>query len=258
MAADSTTQGRIRCCDRRMTVSARTQPLPFLVTTEMPCPYLAGRVERKVVTELVGPRAADTYEVLSRAGFRRSHTIAYRPACRGCAACVPVRVRVADFEAGRTLRRIERRNMDISTAFVPPRGTIEQFRLFSVYLDQRHGDGEMAGMNFEEYRAMMESSPIPTEIMELRDEANVLRGCCLVDLSKDGLSAVYSFFDTEDGLRGLGNEIVIRLVREAALRNLPYVYLGYWIRNCQKMSYKTRFRPLEGFGPDGWKTLAED
>ena len=110
-------------------------------------------------------------------------------------------VRVADFEAGRTLRRIERRNADISTAFVQPRGTIEQFRLFSVYLDQRHGDGEMAGMNFEEYRAMMESSPIPTEIMELRDEANVLRGCCLVDLSKDGLSAVYSFFEPEESAR---------------------------------------------------------
>jgi arginine-tRNA-protein transferase len=238
-----------------MTVSTRTQPLPFLVTTEMPCPYLAGRMERKVVTELVGPRASETYEVLSRAGFRRSHTIAYRPACRGCAACVPVRVRVSDFDPGRTLRRIERRNADLTARFVPPRGTIEQYRLFTVYLDERHGDGEMAGMNFEEYRAMMESSPIPTEIMELRDRDNELRGCCLVDPSRDGLSAVYSFFDTRDNGRSLGNHIVIRLIHEAARRGLPYVYLGYWIRDARKMSYKTRFRPLEGFGPDGWRTL---
>ena len=240
-----------------MSVGSRTQPLPFLVTTEMPCPYLSGRMERKVVTELVGPRATDTYEVLSRAGFRRSHTIAYRPACRGCAACVPVRVRVADFNPGRTLRRIERRNADLATRFVAPRGTVEQFRLFSLYLDERHGDGEMAGMNFEEYRAMMESSPIPTEIMELRDGTGELRGCCLVDLSRDGLSAVYSFFDTEQESRSLGNQIVIRLIREAARRGLPYVYLGYWIRDCRKMSYKTRFRPLEGFGADGWVVIDE-
>jgi len=241
-----------------MSIGTRTQPLPFLVTTEMPCPYVSGRMERKIVTELVGPRATDTYEVLSRAGFRRSHTIAYRPACRGCAACVPVRVRVADFDPGRTLRRIERRNVDLTTRFLPARGTIEQFRLFASYLDERHGDGEMAGMNFEEYRAMMESSPIPTEIMEMRDPERALRACCLVDISKDGLSAVYSFFDTLETARGLGNHIVIRLVREAERRGLPYVYLGYWIRNCRKMSYKTRFRPLEGFGPNGWQTMDDD
>ncbi len=241
-----------------MSVGTRTQPLPFLVTTEMPCPYLSGRMERKVVTELVGPRAADTYEVLSRAGFRRSHSIAYRPACRGCAACVPVRVRVAEYEPGRTLRRIERRNLDLTARFMTPRGTIEQFRLFTGYLDERHGDGEMSGMNFEEYRAMMESSPIPTEIMELRDPTGELRGCCLIDVSKDGLSAVYSFFDTRDRGRGLGNQVVIRLIREAERRGLPFVYLGYWIRDCRKMSYKVRFRPLEGFGPDGWQILPED
>ncbi|MEX0809315.1 MAG: arginyltransferase [Dongiaceae bacterium] len=238
-----------------MTVSTRTQPLPFLVTTEMPCPYLPGRMERKVVTELVGPRAVETYETLSRAGFRRSHTIAYRPACRGCSACVPVRVRVADFEPGRTLRRIARRNEDLTPSFVPARGTLEQFQLFSHYLENRHGEGEMAGMNFEEYRAMMESSPIPTEIMELRDRAGQLRACCLVDVSKDGLSAVYSFFDTADRARGLGNYVVMRLIGEGARRGLPYTYLGYWIANCRKMSYKTRFRPLEGFTPDGWQTL---
>ncbi|MGH6961019.1 MAG: arginyl-transferase family protein, partial [Dongiaceae bacterium] len=188
----------------------RSQPMSFLVTTDMPCPYLPGRMERKLVTRLAGPEAAKHFHLLSRAGFRRSHSIAYRPACIGCQACVPVRVVAGEFRPGRGLRRIEARNADLASSIQRARGTAEQYQLFQYYLDGRHGDGEMAGMNFEEYRAMMESSPIPTEIMELRDATGELRGCCLIDVSKDGLSAVYSFFDTHDRSRGLGNHVVIR------------------------------------------------
>ena len=125
-----------------MSIHGRVQPLPFLVTTEMPCPYLPGRLERKVVTELAGLRAATTYELLSRAGFRRSHSIAYRPACSGCSACVPVRVVVDEFAASRSLRRIASRNQDLAVELKPNRGTPEQYQLFTRYLESRHGDGE--------------------------------------------------------------------------------------------------------------------
>ena len=141
----------------------------FLLTREAPCPYLPGRRERKLVTELSGPDAPENFDLLSRAGFRRSHAVAYRPACHGCQACVPVRVPVAEFRPGRSLRRVARRTAGLAWSLRPARATAEQFALFSRYLMRRHGDGEMAGMAFADYRAMIEDTPIDTGVFELRD-----------------------------------------------------------------------------------------
>jgi arginine-tRNA-protein transferase len=235
---------------------SRSQPLSFLVTTDMPCPYLPDRMERKLVTRLAGPDAASTFQLLSRGGFRRSHSIAYRPACIGCQACVPVRVVVRDFAPGRTLRRIEARNADLRAAILPARGTPEQFLLFQRYLDGRHADGEMAGMSLADYRSMVEDTPIDTRIIELRSGSGRLDACVLSDWSSDGISAVYSFFDPDQRARSLGSFLITWLVREAARNGLPYVYLGYWVGGSRKMGYKTRFRPIEGFGPEGWRRLA--
>jgi leucyl-tRNA---protein transferase len=238
-----------------VTVQSRTRPMTFLLTREAPCPYLVGKRERKLVTELTGPDAAENYDLLSRAGFRRSHAVAYRPACPGCQACVPVRVPVASFRPGRSLRRVARRNAGLSLSIRPAHANMEQFTLFSRYLACRHGDGEMAGMGFADYRAMVEDTPIDSGVFELRDPAGILTACCLVDRSTDGLSAVYSFFDAERAADSLGSFIVLRLIDEARRRALPYVYLGYFIAESRKMAYKTRFRPLESFGPEGWVQL---
>jgi arginine-tRNA-protein transferase len=237
-------------------LQARTHPLPFLVTTEMPCPYLPGKVERKVVTELSGPGAADTYEILSRAGFRRSHSIAYRPACPGCTACLAVRVVADRYDPGVTLRRIERRNADLSATIRLPRGTPEQFALFTRYLSARHSDGEMIGMSLHEYVAMVEDSPLQSNLVELRNRRGALVGCCLIDWTSDGVSAVYSFYDVTHPRRSLGSYLIVWLIREAARRGLPYAYLGYWVAGSRKMAYKSRFRPLEFYGRDGWEPLA--
>jgi arginine-tRNA-protein transferase len=148
----------------------RSQPLSFLVTTDMPCPYLPDRMERKLVTRLAGPEAAKHFHLLSRAGFRRSHSIAYRPACIGCQACVPVRVVAGAFEPGRSLRRLEARNADLTASIQAARGTAEQYQLFQYYLDGRHGDGEMAGMSLSDYRSMVEDTPIDTRLVEFRDD----------------------------------------------------------------------------------------
>jgi arginyl-tRNA--protein-N-Asp/Glu arginylyltransferase len=234
----------------------RSQPLSFLVTTDMPCPYLPDRMERKLVTRLAGPEAARNFHLLSHAGFRRSHSIAYRPACIGCQACVPVRVAARQFSPGRSLRRIEARNMDLAAAILPARGTPEQFQLFQGYLDGRHNDGEMAGMSLADYRSMVEDTPIDSRIVEFRDGSHRLKACVLTDWSADGISAVYSFFDPDQSARSLGSYMIIWLVREAVRNGLPYVYLGYWVASSRKMGYKTRFRPIEGFGPDGWRHLA--
>jgi arginine-tRNA-protein transferase len=229
----------------------------FYRTASLPCPYIAGRTERKLVTELAGREAATFYNDLSRAGFRRSHHLAYRPACIGCAACVPVRIPVADFVESRSLRRIRRIDRDLVSHLREPRATPEQYRLFARYQRSRHADSDMAAMSFGDYRAMVEDSPVDTALLELRDAAGVLLGSSLADVLDDGLSAVYSFYAPEAPRRSLGSYLVLMLVDEVRRRRLPYVYLGYWIEESPKMAYKARFRPLEGLEPQGWRRLVE-
>lgn len=238
-----------------MAVQGRTQPQSFLVTTDMPCPYLPGRMERKVVTRLSGSDIPRNFQILSRAGFRRSHSIAYRPACSGCSACVPVRVVAGQFAPGRTLRRIEARNADLAASVKTARATAEQFELFQRYLDGRHSDGEMAGMAYGDYQAMVEDSPVDTRLVEFRDGDGRLKACVLTDWAQDNISAVYSYFDPALSARSLGSFTVVWLIREARRNELAYVYLGYWIADSRKMAYKIRFKPIEAFGPDGWRRL---
>ena len=238
-----------------MAIQSRPAPKLFMVTSELPCPYLPGRFERKLVTELTGAGAQDQYELLSRAGFRRSHSIAYRPACTGCSACVPVRIVVAEFQLAGSLARIRRRNSDLTLSITLPRATREQYALFGQYLDHRHGDGEMAGMDFRDYRAMVEDTAVDSRMLELRDSSDTLLAACLADWSSDGVSAVYSFFAPEAARRSLGSDMILRLIEVARNDQLPYVYLGYWIQNSRKMAYKSRFRPLEVFGAAGWRLL---
>lgn len=224
---------------------------------ETPCPYLPGRYERKLMTEIGGAQAAETYSLLSRAGFRRSHNYAYRPACNGCAACVAVRVRAADFTPSRSLRRVESLNRHLVAEYQPAHATREQFAVFNRYIRSRHGDGEMAGMTFSEYRAMVEDSRLDTRVTEFRDGDGGLVAGCLTDHLEDGLSAVYSFFEPSLSRHGLGNYMVLWLIREARRRALPFVYLGYWIGESPKMAYKARFQPLEGLGPAGWEIISD-
>ena len=233
------------------------QPQHFYRTAALPCPYVRGRIERKLVTELTGRDAAEFYNALSRAGFRRSHNLAYRPACAGCSACLPVRIPVAEFTLSRSMKRIRNRNRDLKARLGAAAVTVEQYRLFLRYQRLRHTDSDMAAMTYGDYRAMVEDSPVATALVELRDADGALHGACLVDVLDDGLSAVYSFYDPECGSRGLGNLLVLALVDEALRRRLPYVYLGYLIQDSPKMAYKARFRPLESLEPEGWRRIVD-
>ncbi len=234
------------------------RPHFFFTTAPLPCPYLPGRLERKIVTELNGPDAEVLHEALSRAGFRRSHSIAYTPACPGCSACIPVRIVAESFRPDRTMRRVDRVNADLVASRVPARATAEHYRLFARYQESRHSGGDMAMMGFYDYRSMVEDSPIDTFIIEFRGPDGALLGACLTDRMCDGLSAVYSFFDPDLPQRSLGTYMVVWLVEEAVRQALPYVYLGYWIAESRKMAYKSRFRPLEAFGPNGWRPMEDD
>lgn len=234
------------------------EPLqPFFATAAVPCPYIEGRAERKLIVELAGRDAAVFYDDLSRAGFRRSHRFAYRPACEACEACVPVRIAVERFAHSRSTRRVRNLNRALSGALMPARATQEQYRVFHAYQRWRHRDSEMAEMTYGDYRAMVEDTPVRTATVEFRDGEHRLIAATLLDRLDDGLSAVYSFYAPEAEQQSLGTWSILWLVEECQRRELPYVYLGYWIAQAPKMAYKGRFPALECLGPDGWVPLAE-
>jgi len=225
----------------------------FFLSGPRPCPYLYGRVERSIFTELAGSGAGRLYEVLLRSGFRRSHQVAFRPACPECTACVPVRVVVPEFEERDWMRRIRKANAALAAEERPARGTREQFALFRRYIGERHADGEMALMDYDDYRNMVEDSPVDSAVVEFRDQGGALIAACLADKLSDGLSAVYSFFDPEEAWPSLGSYMILWLIGRAGERGLAHVYLGYWVEGSRKMSYKTRFRPLEALSSEGWR-----
>lgn len=240
-----------------MTYKPPRRPQFFYTTAPLPCPYVSGRTERKVVTEVAGPDADQLHDRLSRAGFRRSHNIAYAPVCPGCQACIPIRICARQFQPDRTQRRIARINAGLEGFEVPARATSEQFQLFRRYQQARHGDGDMASMSFYDFRAMVEDTPIDTFMVEFRDAEDRLFGACLTDRLSDGLSAVYSFYAPGGGRRSLGTFAILWLIDRARELNLPYVYLGYWVGESPKMAYKARFRPSEVLVRGIWRVLSE-
>lgn len=236
----------------------------FFVTSPAPCPYLPGRSERKVFTELKGPHADQLNEALGRIGFRRSQTVAYRPSCLDCQACVSVRVVAARFQPSATQKREIRRNADLVVSECRPWATDEQFALLARYLGQRHPDGGMAAMDELDYADMIEHTPVTTVVTEYREpradgRPGRLVGACLTDRQSDGLSMIYSFYEPDHPTRsGLGSYIILDHIRRAAAEGLPYVYLGYWVDGSPRMQYKVRYRPLERLTRDGWHLMDPD
>lgn len=236
----------------------------FFVTSPSPCPYLPGKLERKVFTELNGPHAAELNDALGRIGFRRSQSVAYRPSCAACSACVSVRVVADEFVPNATQRKLIRRHADLDIAACRPWATDEQFELLRRYLASRHPGGGMVGMDESDYADMVEQSPVNSYVVEYREPAangrrGRLVGACLTDQQADGLSMIYSFFDADAPARqGLGNLIIMDHILRARAIGLPYVYLGYWVKGSQRMSYKTRYRPIEVLRPGGWTVMTDE
>ena len=235
----------------------------FFVTSPAPCPYLPGRSERKVFTELKGSHADSLNDALGRIGFRRSQTVAYRPSCLDCAACVSVRVVANEFAPSATQKRNLRRNDDLVATLCKPWSTSEQFELLQSYLGVRHPGGGMATMDEVDFADMVEHTPVTTYVVEYREPSEDgvtpgrLVGACLTDKQNDGLSMIYSFYDPHHASRsGLGNYIILDHIRRAADMGLPYVYLGYWVEGSARMQYKVRYRPLEKLGRVGWERMS--
>lgn len=240
-----------------MTDQPRDTP-QFFLTSPSPCPYLPDRQERKVFTHLVGKRAMQLNEILTQGGFRRSQSIAYRPACENCRACVSVRVLVNEFEPSRSFRRVLAANADLSARMISAQPTAEQYGLFRRYLDARHADGGMVDMSVLDYASMVEDSHVETRLVEYRrpprgsEETSELVGVTLTDVLSDGLSMVYSFYDPDMAERSLGTFLILDHIARTKAFGLPYLYLGYWVEGSRKMAYKARYLPQERLGMLGW------
>jgi arginyl-tRNA--protein-N-Asp/Glu arginylyltransferase len=233
----------------------------FYVTAPQPCPYLEGRLERKLFTHLTHDKPAGLVDNLLKGGFRRSQNIAYMPYCEGCQACVSVRIAVDDFILNKSFQRTLKANSDLVARRIAAQPTAEQYALFRDYIDARHSDGGMADMTVLDYAMMVEDSIVNTFLSEYRmrpaegieaASGGPLMAVALCDRLSDGISMVYSYYDTEVPRRSLGTYMILEHIEYTRQLGLPYLYLGYWIEGSRKMSYKTRFEPQERLTGNGW------
>ena len=224
-------------------------------TGEHPCGYWPERDARDLVLDPRDERLAQRYPLALEWGFRRSGDIVYRPHCRGCQACVAVRIPVAAFRPDRSQRRCLARNRDVDARIVPAERTDEQFALYRRYLQARHAGGGMDDHGRFEFDQFLVGSWSQGRFLELREHgSHRLLGVAVTDLVGDrALSAVYTFFDPDEAARGLGTLAILRQLEWAARDGRTHLYLGYWIAGHRKMDYKRRFRPLEAFDGRGWK-----
>lgn len=239
-----------------MTIEMRNFP-QFFITAASPCPYLPGQKERKVFTHLVGPDARALAGQLLQSGYRRSQSIAYRPACEACNACASTRVAVQDFVWTKSLKRVTKLNADLVTNAALPQATSEHYDVFRSYIDTRHADGGMADMSVLDFAAMIDETVVDTRLIEYRygpghRESGLLVATVLLDVLPDGLSLIYSFFDPALEHRSLGTFIILDCIAKTQRLNLAYLYLGYFVAGSRKMEYKSRFKPQERLTPSGW------
>ncbi|MEL6522911.1 MAG: arginyltransferase [Pseudomonadota bacterium] len=238
----------------------------FYVTAPQSCPYLDGRMERKLFTALQGDYAERLNDTLSKQGFRRSQNVLYRPSCADCNACLSARIRVADFKPSRSQRKTIKRNTSLRREATSPWATEEQYHLFRRYLDSRHADGGMADMDIFEFAAMIEETPVRSRVIEYKHDSTdetrpddgtspKLAAVCLTDVLDDGLSMVYSFYEPNLAPRSVGTYVILDHIEIARLANLPYVYLGYWVPGSAKMGYKAGFDAVEIYKGGNWIPL---
>jgi len=233
------------------------QTTAFFVTAPIPCPYLDGKLERRMVTDLSMTSSITLHDKLSRVGFRRSHNLLYTPVCDNCSACLAVRNVVNKFIPSNSHKRTLRINKTLTAYETPARANHERFELFSRYQEARHTGGEMATMDYYDFQALVEETTVITSHIDFYNKHGTLIGGCLVDVLEDGLSAVYSYFDPEHKKHSIGTYMILWLIERAKKLGLQYVYLGYWIKGSQKMAYKDKFQPLEYYSSKGWMELSE-
>lgn len=228
--------------------------LVFFATPAHDCSYLP---DREATTMFVDPRAnidKKLYSQLTSLGFRRSGSHYYRPHCEACNACIPVRLNVNNFRPDRSQRRVMKKNSDLECTLVPAAFSERYYQLYANYVELRHKDGDMYPPSREQFTSFLVEGATDSLFLEIRENGDLV-ALAAVDALEDGLSAIYTVFDPALEYRSLGTFAVLWQIQEARRRNLPYLYLGYWIKQCQKMNYKTRFKPIEALQGGQWRVL---
>ena len=233
----------------------------FYVTAPQKCPYIKGKVERKLFTALYGRNTVDLNDELSLKGFRRSQKVLYRPLCSNCSACLSIRVKVNEFYNSKSQNRVMKKNKKLKRIEKKPEATDEQYEVFKKYLNQRHLNGGMSDMDAIEFSSMIEETNVDSKIFEYwelkKEEKKQLVAVCLTDKNIDGLSMVYSFYNPEYNSQSLGKFMILDHINLTKSNNLNYLYLGYWIRGNSKMGYKSNYFPAEVFYKNQWKEISE-
>lgn len=228
--------------------------LQLYLAQEHSCSYLAGHSANSIFIDPNEPVTAELYSQLMEQGFRRSATNIYRPHCGSCSACVSVRIPVHDFIATSSQQKIMRRNKDLSVRAVSSEYHEEHYALYQRYIEQRHADGDMYPPSIEQYTSFLTSHLDFVRFYEFR-LGETLLGVAVTDVLPTGLSAMYTFFEPNDNRRSLGRYAILWQIQESLRLGRPYLYLGYWVEDCQKMNYKTQYQPLEGFINEHWQPL---
>ena len=221
------------------------------------CGYLEGQKASTLFIDPDEPVSLELYSHLSQNGFRRSGNHLYRPHCGHCRACIPSRVLVEEFKRSKSQLRVWRRNQDLTVQESESIFDDEAWALYCCYIEGRHADGEMFPSDYNQYQSFLNNSFGCTRYFRFyRDDEGRNKHLIMVmvvDEVLDGLSAIYTFYEPNEGRRSLGTYAVLYQIELCQIIGLPYVYLGYWIKNCNKMNYKTRFKPLELLQENGWK-----
>ncbi len=230
-----------------------TSGIALYLTPEHECSYLPGQLARTLFIDPSTPPQPALYQYLLNAGFRRSGDHVYRPHCSACQACVPVRLPVTEFRPRRNQRRCWRANAWKIQIRIRPAGfTQAHFELYLRYTGSRHREGGMAEADEERYLEFLTTRWCPSEFVEFHLEDRLM-AVAVTDVLPNALSAVYTFFDPELSAFSPGTFAILWQIAQARARGLQHLYLGYWIRDCDKMSYKERFRPLEAWDGRQWR-----